>query len=225
MHASKQSNVPTENNAADIKPLTAVQMASLYGLVIILASVCRYLIFPFLFSFRYERYFTNIALELSIVLATAGVVVLKPYLVRLISLRISLLQAVVAIAAGLLAANLSTFVVSLEIPKIPEQNLQYQGLILLLAVAPLVEEIFFRGLLLESLSRRYSVVTSILVSSIIFASFHTMFWSGLIGGVVLGCVYLGCSRSLTASIFAHLAGNLVGNGPAVILLYTHYLAK
>ena len=83
-------------------------------------------------------------------------------------------------------------------------------LVALLAVgAPLVEELFFRGLLMRSLQTRMPTAPAILVSSILFALAHFELaeLAGLaLFGVVLGVLAWWTGR-LGPSISAHMAFN------------------
>lgn len=101
-------------------------------------------------------------------------------------------------------------------------------LFLLCCCAPWVEEILFRGLLLESFrtGRRGAVVAGLLVSGVGFSVWHlTPSWSAcayyLVMGLMLGTVYL--RRGLAGSIATHTAFNgvLAMAALAVVLSPTH----
>jgi membrane protease YdiL (CAAX protease family) len=83
-------------------------------------------------------------------------------------------------------------------------------LLVFLAVgAPLVEELFFRGLLLRSLAGWLSTPVAIVVSALLFAlaHFEAVQFAGLaVVGVVLGLLAW-ATRRLGASIGAHMAFN------------------
>lgn len=94
-------------------------------------------------------------------------------------------------------------------------------LILVLVVcvgAPLVEELFFRGLLQTRLVGRLGVVVGIVVSSALFGAAHLIAWDGPLslvyawaiacGGLVLGAVYH-YSKRLGAAIVAHALFNAI----------------
>lgn len=78
--------------------------------------------------------------------------------------------------------------------------------------APLVEELFFRGLVQARLVGRYGPVVGIAVASLLFGSAHLMAWQGTWtfayawavtgGGVVLGTIFH-LSRRLGPAIAAH----------------------
>jgi membrane protease YdiL (CAAX protease family) len=84
--------------------------------------------------------------------------------------------------------------------------------------APVIEELFFRGLLQNRLVQRYGVGVGIPVASVLFGAAHLIGWEGLptavnawavtFGGLVLGATYH-YSRRLGASIIAHALFNVV----------------
>ncbi len=77
-------------------------------------------------------------------------------------------------------------------------------------VAPVMEELIFRGIILEGLLQRYSPLKSILLSSILFGIVHLNPWqfiSAIIVGSFSGWVYYR-TRKLSLSILIHLANNL-----------------
>jgi membrane protease YdiL (CAAX protease family) len=84
---------------------------------------------------------------------------------------------------------------------------------LLMAIAaPLFEELIFRGIILDGLLKRYSPVTSILISSIIFGLAHLNPWqfvTAFVIGIFAGWIYYK-SRSLILVIIIHAAVNLTG---------------
>ena len=71
-------------------------------------------------------------------------------------------------------------------------------------IAPVIEELFFRGLLLRSLQRRFSAVAAVAISGLAFGLAHVVFdWSGA-GPVLPALVALG----MISGIFAVRTGNL-----------------
>lgn len=76
--------------------------------------------------------------------------------------------------------------------------------------APLVEEIFFRGMLYRALGRRFGAVVSIVASSLLFAAVHFQLiqFIGLFAfGVVLALLVQRFDR-LGPAIWAHIAFNV-----------------
>jgi membrane protease YdiL (CAAX protease family) len=81
--------------------------------------------------------------------------------------------------------------------------------ILVVAAGPLIEEILFRGMILDGFLKRYSPWKSILWSSLIFGIFHLNPWQfipAVILGVLMGYVYWK-TRSLWLCIFIHFVNN------------------
>jgi membrane protease YdiL (CAAX protease family) len=70
---------------------------------------------------------------------------------------------------------------------------------------PAVEEIFYRGALIEYFKNKYSIRTSVLISSVIFATAH-MNPFVFISGVMLSMVYL--RYGIISAIVVHSIGNL-----------------
>ncbi len=98
--------------------------------------------------------------------------------------------------------------------------------ILLVVIAPITEELLFRGLILNTLLRRYSPLVAILFSSLLFALMHMNPWQlavAMVIGVLLGWLYVR-TRSLWPCILGHAimnsGPNLVGLLPWEIPGYT-----
>ena len=92
-------------------------------------------------------------------------------------------------------------------------------LILLAVAVPIIEELLFRGLILDSLSESYGSWASIFVSSVLFAILHihplsilNAFW----GGMIYGYVRMR-TNSLWPSIFLHS----MWNGHIVLLQFLY----
>jgi len=89
------------------------------------------------------------------------------------------------------------------------------GIVLLILVvlcgAPLVEEIFFRGVVYGALRGRYSNWLAILVSAIFFAIFHLQLLQlpALLAFGVLAAVIYGKTKRLGIAIWAHVGFNAV----------------
>jgi membrane protease YdiL (CAAX protease family) len=80
----------------------------------------------------------------------------------------------------------------------------------LAVVAPVTEELFFRGLVMHGFLSRYSVRNSVLISSVLFGLIHLNPWQ-LISGVSLGLL-LGWWFVRTRSLWPCLAGHALANG-------------
>jgi membrane protease YdiL (CAAX protease family) len=83
--------------------------------------------------------------------------------------------------------------------------------ITIVIAAPLIEELIFRGIILNGLLQRYSPVKSIILSSILFGIAHLnpwQFFTAFIIGVFSGWVYYR-TKKLSLSILIHTVNNLV----------------
>jgi CAAX protease family protein len=168
---------------------------------------------------------------------TAPLLTLKPNWLRGDPRTARLLGAEVGFAAAVVLIALAWAVAGHPVPDPSGEALVSEGSLprIILAflavavVAPVVEELLFRGVVAESL-RRHGAFIAILVSSVLFSLAH-LHWSvaGItyfsVCGVVLGVLYW--RRGLWASIAAHAAfnGSLVLLAVVVVLGPAHVLAS
>ena len=85
------------------------------------------------------------------------------------------------------------------------------ALLAVVIVAPLTEELLFRGVILRGLLLHYSVPKAIIASSLMFGLVHLNPWQA-VGAVALGVLFgwwYVRTRSLTLCIFGHAFNNLV----------------
>ena len=90
----------------------------------------------------------------------------------------------------------------------------YDGLILLLVVgiAPVVEELIFRGVLLQRWATKWGLRKALVASSVLFGLLHTNNPVGLtLFGLAMGLLYVR-SRSLWVPIGCHMLNNLAAVG-------------
>jgi uncharacterized protein len=101
------------------------------------------------------------------------------------------------------------------------------GLFLAIVVAaPVLEEIIFRGVILDGLLKKYSPSTSIIVSSILFGLIHFNPWqfvSAFLGGIFIGWVYYR-TRNLSLAIIIHATNNLFFTLPAFFMSEEEYFS-
>ncbi|MGE5557667.1 MAG: lysostaphin resistance A-like protein [Bacillota bacterium] len=97
--------------------------------------------------------------------------------------------------------------------QVMEKLLQEKGVLgpvlLLVAVAPLTEELFFRGLVLQGFIRRYGLKKSILASAALFSLFHLnpyQLLAAFVAGILLGWVAVK-SGSLYPAFLGHALHN------------------
>ena len=93
-------------------------------------------------------------------------------------------------------------------------DLTSQPLVLLLlalgVVAPLTEELLFRGLVLPGLTRRYGFPIALISSSLLFGLFHLNPWQAL--PAALAGLYLGWLRHRTGGVGHSMLAHAVFNG-------------
>ncbi|MGH4138444.1 CPBP family intramembrane glutamic endopeptidase [Clostridium sp.] len=78
-------------------------------------------------------------------------------------------------------------------------------------VAPIYEEIIFRGILLKGMAKKINPTIALVVSSLLFAVVHFNIPQGInafLLGLVIGFIYL-TTQSIYLSIFAHFINNLL----------------
>lgn len=86
----------------------------------------------------------------------------------------------------------------------------YGTFILVVIIGPAVEELLFRGIILRNLLERYSALTGIMLSALLFAIYHLNPWelpTEFLFGLLVGLVYL-----WTSSILPGLAAHCIYNG-------------
>ncbi|MCB2354890.1 CPBP family intramembrane glutamic endopeptidase [Clostridium estertheticum] len=84
-------------------------------------------------------------------------------------------------------------------------------IISVIIVAPIYEEIIFRGILLKGMSKKTNSAVAIVVSALLFAVVHMNIPQGInafLLGLVLGFIYLN-KKSIYLSIFAHFINNVL----------------
>jgi membrane protease YdiL (CAAX protease family) len=77
-------------------------------------------------------------------------------------------------------------------------------------VAPVIEEIIFRAVILKQLLKKYGILKPIIVSALLFGVVHGNIHQGVTGfliGIMLGIIYVH-TRSLLLCIIAHSMNNL-----------------
>lgn len=89
-----------------------------------------------------------------------------------------------------------------------EQNGIYSFISMVIA-APILEELIFRGIILDGLLKSYSPVKSIIISSLLFGIVHLNPWqfiSAMIIGVFSGWIYYK-TKKISLSILIHMVNN------------------
>ncbi|MDC1105407.1 type II CAAX endopeptidase family protein [Prolixibacteraceae bacterium] len=87
---------------------------------------------------------------------------------------------------------------------------QWIGIAKVVLIGPLIEELIFRGVIMNGFLRNYSKTKAIIVSALLFGFFHMNPWQ-FIPATLLG-VMVGILRVQTGSIWAAIAGHSIHNG-------------
>ncbi len=94
----------------------------------------------------------------------------------------------------------------------------YGAVLKVVIIAPVIEELIFRGIIMHGLMRNYPKLIAIFFSGLLFALFHLNPWqfpATFILGMLLGWVMI-----RTRNIFACIAGHAINNG--LVLLSVEY---
>jgi hypothetical protein len=98
-------------------------------------------------------------------------------------------------------------------------NLILAGIIIVL-IAPIIEEIFFRGILLRTISDKIGIYYGSIISAAIFATFHTQ-WQNIIPIFILGLIINSIvikGKSLYPAIAFHMLNNAIAFIVEVLIL-------
>ncbi|NCB07654.1 MAG: CPBP family intramembrane metalloprotease [Bacteroidia bacterium] len=106
--------------------------------------------------------------------------------------------------------------------KIFENDFGWWGAFIKVAVtAPVVEELIFRGIILQGLRRNYNAFVSVFISALLFALFHLNPWqfpATFVLGLLLGWIML-----RTQNIFLSILGHSINN--FLVLITVTYWEK
>lgn len=129
---------------------------------------------------------------------------------------------VLMIAAGIVCEPL----LALLPPAAPNVGRGLWTIVALVVMAPVLEELICRGVVLGSLRERYGVVTAWLVSSLFFGVLHVqpvLVVNAFVVGLILGFIYI-ATDSLWSVIILHALNNAIaylmlvtGNGEQLLL--------
>ncbi len=84
-------------------------------------------------------------------------------------------------------------------------------------LAPVFEEMLFRGLILESARQKWGASAAILLSSVLFGLVHAPIWPQVVNAFIMG-IMLGYIYILTDSLVSVIVIHAVNNGLAYMLL-------
>lgn len=94
---------------------------------------------------------------------------------------------------------------------IEKDQISYSQFFSILVLSPLIEEIYFRKILLEELCQQMGSLWSILISSLYFSMVHLNILSAptlLVLGILLGIIFQ-TTKSVTACIIVHALFNFI----------------
>lgn len=109
------------------------------------------------------------------------------------------------------AGSYLDFMYSMELFAISEETTFLQYLLIFVMISflgPLVEEIIFRGVLIERFGLKYGYTKAVFISSILFGILHVDIIGAFLFGLVLSLIYLK-TKSLLLPFLIHAANNAV----------------
>ena len=114
--------------------------------------------------------------------------------------------------------NLISLAINIEGQKFIVQRPIYTDIIYAICIAPILEEVVFRGVLMTNL-KKYGIKTAIIISSLFFGISHYniyMVIPAFFIGIVLACVAYKYSQKY--SVLLHVLMNIVANMPKIIFV-------
>ena len=162
-----------------------------------------------------------LAFGIVIVVATrrSGAGFREPYPLSAVSIRVLALTAVLIVGTVILLSDIDNLTRSVFPP--PQALIEafesimnaadypFSSFFLLVVVAPVTEEVLFRGLILRGFLANYSKRRAILLSALLFAVMHTNPWQFIatfVAGVLLAWLLIE-TGSLLPCLFAHAVAN------------------
>ena len=144
----------------------------------------------------------------------------------------------VAFVVSMVATGVVMYVASLVLPGVDlttEQQIGFENLtqryemllafFTLVVLAPICEELLFRGYLYGRIRRHYNALWTIALTSLVFGLMHVyagpgmpLQWNVMIGTTVLA-VFIGMLREYTGSIWAGILVHMLKNGVAFFVLF------
>src|SRR6056297_244604 len=131
-----------------------------------------------------------------------------------INFEIVLITLITAVSLSIVILNINSFIISPDydnplLKTIFKSNMI--GIIFALLIAPIMEEVIFRGIILGGLKKNYSIISALLISSLLFSISHftlVQLVPTFIAGLYFGYIFYK-SGSLLLSMFAHFSYNLL----------------
>ncbi|WP_169314486.1 CPBP family intramembrane glutamic endopeptidase [Halobacteroides halobius] len=134
-----------------------------------------------------------------------------------INIKLLAILTVVAVSLDLFSSKIMSMIMSLSSTPVSKLEnmvkLMQGGLGLLIGalIAPVIEEIVFRGIIVDGIITRYSQKTAIVVSAVLFSIYHFNIFqllSSFVVGLLLGYIYLE-TRSVVVCIVTHFIYDLI----------------
>ncbi|MCB1198313.1 MAG: CPBP family intramembrane metalloprotease [Deltaproteobacteria bacterium] len=88
---------------------------------------------------------------------------------------------------------------------------------MLIIYAPIAEEMFFRGILFQSLEKEYALSIAVILSSLLFMATHNGLFVGTFFLGLMTCYWTYQSRSIYPGIIFHAISN-------TFVLFAHHIA-
>lgn len=159
----------------------------------------------------------SIAWNLSLLMIGVLICWVFPGTLRDFRSHISIRNSLLAVTAGIASANAVAWLQT-HVGRLEEFDRSLIKIALIVLVAPIVEEFFCRGIMLNALLRKNNVIVAVLIESILFGSAHESFWAGFTGQLLLCIVFLLFRRSILVSCIAHISLNCAAMFPEWFML-------
>ncbi|XZM35290.1 lysostaphin resistance A-like protein (plasmid) [Clostridium perfringens] len=92
------------------------------------------------------------------------------------------------------------------------------NVILIVLLAPILEELIFRGVLLNRLHKWFNTTISIIISSMLFGILHDDIIGAFIFGICMCILYLK-TKNILVPIYVHFFNNLISELPEIFSLF------
>ena len=132
-----------------------------------------------------------------------------------VNIVVYLLTIPLTVALAVISEALASFIPMPEsFVKLFEQMIQInlQGFLTIVIIAPILEELIFRGVILKRFLDKYSENKAIILSALIFGIAHANPWQfigAVLIGIILGWIFVK-TKSVLPGMFMHFINNLTG---------------
>ena len=115
----------------------------------------------------------------------------------------------IGIPCGVLIKSVVLLCVSDQAKFLGPPYVPSRSFIPIIVIGSVLEEVVFRGIFLRSLHARLDRISAVIVVAFLSGLGHPDFWMAIPAQLVFSAVYLAMGDSLTASISAHVAANVL----------------